>query len=49
MCRYKLGFMKDGRVTAFDGTLYNNAGNSLVGGPVLQLPHPHHPLFRTYL
>lgn len=29
LCRYKVGFMADGRVVALDADLYNNAGNSL--------------------
>jgi len=30
MCRYKVGFGKDGRVSALDATLYSNVGNSMV-------------------
>eukprot|EP00983_Pelagomonas_calceolata_P062479 1147322-Pelagomonas_calceolata.AAC.12 len=30
MCHYKVGFSKDGRVSALDATLYSNVGNSMV-------------------
>jgi len=29
MCHYKVGFSKDGRVSALDATLYSNVGNSM--------------------
>lgn len=30
LCHYRVGFNQDGRVTAYDAKLYNNAGNSWV-------------------